>query len=232
MSLLSDSLHGNVDKTSDILYSQIVEQIRLWICEGKVKEGDMLPSERELAKTFNVSRIPVREALKILEYLGVVEYIRGKGVRVKLIDIGQVLNNISFLITNPISHFKNIFEVREVIESQAAGFAALRRTQNDLDKMEESLLRMERSILRNDDVTDASIEFHNAVVEATHNEVMIKVNNFLKDLLRYSRQETLKDENRRCASLSHHKVIFKEIKQQNTAGAIEALRAHLAEIKQ
>ena len=79
-----------IDKSSNALYTQIVQQIRQWIKEGRLKEGDQLPSERELAQIFDVSRVPVREALKILEFLGAVQHIRGKGVFVKKINVNQV----------------------------------------------------------------------------------------------------------------------------------------------
>ncbi len=71
-------LNKLMDKSSEVLYAQIVERIRVWIIKGYLKEGDTLPSERELAQMFDVSRMPVSQALKILEFLGVVQHIRGK----------------------------------------------------------------------------------------------------------------------------------------------------------
>ncbi|HWR31396.1 MAG TPA: winged helix-turn-helix domain-containing protein, partial [Negativicutes bacterium] len=67
---------------TDALYMQIVERIRQWILKGQLKDGDLLPSERDLAQMFDVSRVPVREALKVLEFLGAVKHVRGKGVYV------------------------------------------------------------------------------------------------------------------------------------------------------
>ena len=94
-------LNKLADKNSEALYIQIIGRIRMWIIKGHLKEGDALPSERVLAEMFDVSRMPVSQALRILEFLGVVQHIRGKGVCVKKIDIHHILNNIGFLMLDP-----------------------------------------------------------------------------------------------------------------------------------
>lgn len=217
------------DKSSDTLYVQIVERLRQWIMKGYLKEGDVLPSERELAQIFDVSRVPVREALKIMEFLGVVQHIRGKGVFVKKMDINKVLNNIDFLISDPISGLHDLFEAREALESQAARLAAQRRTQEDLDAMEDAILEMERSIHMKRDVKSSSLRFHSALIAATGNVVLIKMYEFLSDLLNYSLQETFKDRARYGPSLVHHKQIFMKIKEKDSEGAVEAMQKHLRE---
>ena len=92
----SATVRLDLSQEAEPLYSQIVGHIRNWIRSGRFREGDALPSERELAATFNVSRVPVREALKILEFLGVVHYVRGRGVRVKKMRISDLLGNLEF----------------------------------------------------------------------------------------------------------------------------------------
>ncbi len=221
------ALNKLMDKDSDVLYSQIVERIRQWLLKGYLKEGDLLPSERELAQLFDVSRVPVREALKILEFLGVVQRFRGKGVFVKNININQVLNKIGFLVLDSQHGLHDLFEAREAIENQAARLAAKRCTAEDLGAMEDSLLEMERNIQMKKDVTDASLRFHSAVIAATRNDVLIKVNEFLRELLRYSRRESLKDDNRQDVALVYHRKIFQAIKEGNVEGAGEAMREHL-----
>ncbi|MDX9871610.1 MAG: FadR/GntR family transcriptional regulator [Clostridia bacterium] len=223
------SLNKLIDKSSDTLYVQIVERIRQWIMQGYLKEGDPLPSERELAQIFDVSRVPVREALKIMEFLGVVQHIRGKGVFVKKININNVLNNIDFLIVDPISGLHDFFEAREAIESQSAGLAAERRKPEDLEAMEEAIWEMERNIQLKRDVKGASLRFHAAVIAASHNIVLMKIYEFLSELLNYSLQESFKDLARYEPSLEHHKQIFQKIKEQDRQGAIEAMQKHIRE---
>lgn len=220
-------LNKSVDKTSEMLYIQIVERIRLWIIKGYLKEGDTLPSERDLAQMFDVSRMPVSQALKILEFLGVVQYVRGKGVCVKKINIHHILNNIGFLVLDPQKGLNDLFEVRMAIEFQAARLAAQRRNQEDLDTMEDALLEMERNIIMKKEVKDASMRFHSAIITASGNDVLIKVNDFLMELLRYSAGEVLKEVSRQDVALTSHKQIFQAIKEQNSDLASSLMQEHL-----
>lgn len=209
------------------LYHQIVEYIRLWIREGKLKEGDMLPSERELTKIFDVSRVPVREALKSLEFMGIVEQVRGKGVFVKKINITQVLNNVDFMIDKKIHTLLDLFEAREAIELYAVRLAAERRTNEDIVQMELALLETRENIILKKSIVDVSVKFHTAMIKATHNDVLIRINYFLNDLLSYSREQSHKDIKRHKEVLKFHTNILKCIKAKDANAASEVLAEHL-----
>jgi len=215
---------------TEMLYMQVVDRIRSWIMKGYVKEGDILPSERELAQLFNVSRMPVSQALKILEFLGVVHHVRGKGVCVKKIEINHVLNNIGFLVLDPQRGLHDLFEARQAIEIQAARLAVQRRSDADLEVMEDALLEMERNIIMKKDVSNASLRFHSALINATNNDVIIKINEFLMELLKFSRQESLKETTQQDIALMQHKQIFKAIKQQDADAAVAAMQEHLLDL--
>jgi len=216
-----------LDRSADSLYVEIVERIRRSIQEGKLQEGDKLPSERELAQKFDVSRVPVREALKILEYLGAVQHVRGKGVFVKKIDYGQALNNIDFFLRDPESVLVDLMEAREPFEEKAAYLAALRRTPEDLAAMEDALLQMEFNISKGKDIREPSFQFHSALIAASHNQILIQINNFLADLLKFSRNYSLKDPEQYEATQVGHRRIFQKIKEQDAEGAVQAAREHL-----
>lgn len=217
-------------KAADALYAQIVARIQQWVREGDLKEGDPLPSERELADVFDVSRVPVREALKTLEFLGVVQHVRGKGVIVKRVTINHILSHIEFLLVDPLSTLQDLFEVREAIEVQAAGLAAKRRTKEDIDEMDNALIETELHILRNREIDNASLRFHTALITAAHNNISLKVNESLLDVLRYSRQATLKNRKQRMASLRAHRRIFDAVRDQDTEAAKVAMIDHLREV--
>lgn len=223
-------LNKLIDKTSEVLYAQIVERIRMWIIKGYLKEGDILPSERDLAQMFGVSRMPVSQALKILEFLGVVQQVRGNGICVKNIDMHQLLNKIGFLMLDPQQGLHDLFEARQAIEVQAAKLACKRRTQEDLDAMEDALLEMERNIVMKKNVNNASIRFHSSLITASHNDVLNKVNDFLMELLRYSRQESFKERGRQDAALAYHSRIFQAIKERDEESAGAAMGEHLYEL--
>jgi len=223
-------LNKLMDKSSEMLYTQIVERIRMWIIKGYLKDGDTLPSERDLAQMFDVSRMPVSQALKILEFLGVVQHVRGKGVCVKKIDMHQLLNNIGFLMLDPQRGLLDLFEARRAIEVHAAKLASQRRTKVDLDAMEDALLEMERNIVMQKSVDKASMRFHSALIAAADNEVLVKVNDFLAELLAYSRQKSLKDASRQDSAVTYHKRIFQAILEQNETQAGSAMDEHLREL--
>lgn len=91
---MSDTATPALHRESDTLYRQIAEIWREKIVTGEYKPGDALPSERDISESLGVSRIPVREAMKSLEYLGIVKQVRGKGVFVQKTDPGEVLAKI------------------------------------------------------------------------------------------------------------------------------------------
>jgi GntR family transcriptional repressor for pyruvate dehydrogenase complex len=221
-----------IDKSGEALYTQIVQRIRTWIMDGRLKEGDPIPSERELAQIFDVSRVPVREALKILDFMGAVEHVRGKGVYVKKIDMNHFINNIDFLVMDPMHTIIDLFEAREAIELQATKLAAQRRTAEDLAAMEDIVDATERNIAMGRDVYSLSMSFHTTVIAASHNSVLIKINDFLADLLQYSREQSLQNPHRHEASLDFHRRILAKIGEQDAEGAVAVMAEHLKNAKE
>ncbi|SFL89927.1 FadR/GntR family transcriptional regulator [Pelosinus propionicus] len=220
-----------VEDSSDALYMQIVSRIQQLMREGHLKEGDKLPSERELAEIFNVSRVPVREALKVLEFLGAIQHIRGEGVFVKKIEMKRILHTIDFFMTDPADQLINLFEAREAFEIQAVRLAAERRTEADIEEMQQVLLEMEFLISVGKPVSDVSTKFHTAVIAAAHNDVIIQVNEFLSDLLSYSRQKSLSDATRHAVSLQYHQLILHHIIERNPQAAVCVMQEHLNNAK-
>lgn len=225
-------INRDENKETDALYMQIVERIRQWILKGQLKDGDALPSERDLAQMFDVSRVPVREALKVLEFLGAVKHVRGKGVYVKKIGIGHVLSNIDFLMTDPTHLLTDLYEARQGLESQAALLAAERRTESDLLLIESEIMEMEKVIVLGGDVGEASVQFHTAVISASHNAMLMRINEMLVDLLRFSRSRSLQKPSRYVDVLRDHRFILEKIRLRDGVGAAKALRDHLEVAKQ
>ena len=219
------------EESSDALYMQIVSRIQQLMREGHLKEGDKLPSERDLAEMFAVSRVPVREALKVLEFLGAIQHVRGEGVFVKKIEMKRILHTIGFLMANPADQLINLFEAREAFEIQAVRLAAERRTEADIEAMQQTVLEMEFLISQGKPVSDVSTKFHSAVIAAAHNDIIIKINEFLSDLLTYSRQKSLRDSNRHAVSLTYHKLILQHIIEKNPQAAVDAMQEHLSTAK-
>jgi len=111
------------------------------IIEGKIKVGDKLPSERELAEMFQVSRVPVREALKVMEFMEVIQYVPGDGIYLKSININDLISKIDFMIETSTDIISDLFEARQAIELKAVELAAIKRTDADLLAMEKYIKR-------------------------------------------------------------------------------------------
>ena len=221
------TLNKGSDENSNVLYIQVLEKIRLWILKGYIKEGEYLPSEREIAALFDVSRMPVTQALKILEFLGVVRFIRGKGFCVKSINLHHIIKCIGFMVMSEQNGITDIQEAREGIEVQAATLAAQRRTDEDITRATAALAEMEARIVHGKSAAQASLSFHEELVKASHNDILVKVNDFLLEMLKSSRQETLRDPAQLTLAVQQHRQILQAVIDRDSEKAGMLMREHL-----
>ena len=169
-----------LDRSTTTLYKQIADIWRGRIIAGDFKPGDVLPSEREIASELQVSRIPVREAMKSLECLGVVNQVRGKGVIVQTADLANILRVVGPLVTNITPKFlDNLFEFRLLIEPYAAEQAAKFATDEELKELKETLDRNRKAVEAGERSEEESFAFHVQIMKASHNDVISVVSIFL-----------------------------------------------------
>ena len=107
-----------VSKTGNKYYEVILDWFRQQILSGQMKEGDTIPSERELAAQFGVSRVPVREALRILEYIGIISN-GADGMIIQRVDVQLFTPGANFATEITQETIENLFEVRIFLESAA-----------------------------------------------------------------------------------------------------------------
>lgn len=226
-----EPLDRSTSSGASMLYTQIFHKIRQWIREGKLKEGDMLPSERDLAQLFDVSRVPVREALKILEFTGVAEQIRGKGVFIKKISVNNLISNIDFVLIDSERTVLELFEAREGIEIQAASLAAQRWNEADMAMMEEAIVSMERMLLTGDEILNPSMSFHTAVIAASHNKAMWEINLYISDWLQLARKAIYRQTMVHEEGLQQHREILERIRLHDSEGAAQKMKEHLVRSK-
>ena len=208
--------------SSNKYYETILDWFKAQIMSGALKEGDVIPSERELAAQFSVSRVPVREALRILEYIGIISN-TPDGLTLQKVDVQMFHLNTNFAMEITRETLQNLFEVRTFIESAAAHHAALRRTDQDLQLMRESIHQMSSAIDSPDKDEEAMIrashEFHFRVVGAVHNPVLDNVYRSLYDLLQVSKEYTLHVDCVSHATLMDHEAILYKIENRNAEDA-------------
>ncbi len=166
-------------------FESIVKQIKDAIYSGDFKPGDKLPTERNLATTFGVSRAAVRSAILNLEQSGFLDIKKGAygGFFLREPDARPVRDSLNDLIKLGRADISDLTEARLILEPQAAGLAAQRATAADIMKIEEVILDFETRIRQKKDPNPEDLNFHICIAEASRNPVVILFMQSLMELL-------------------------------------------------
>ena len=211
------------------VYQDVARQLERRITE-ELKPGDLLPPERELVQMLGVSRSSVRDAIRSLELMGLLEPRQGIGTVVR--DRGEVpANPLAAALQNQQKTVGELLEVRQMIEPALASRAALHATPAELADMEKILVRQAEMVRRGELAIDEDSEFHYLIALASDNGVVLKVVDILMDLLRSTRERSLQVEGRQKKSLAGHRRILAALKRGDSAAAEAAMRRHLQEIE-
>lgn len=213
------------------IYEEVVSQIHELIHEGKFRAGDQLPSERELAETFKVSRTSVREAIRALETEGLVVTRTGMGTFIADLPIESLVAIFAKLLIEEKDALADIFETRKLVEPHIASLAAERATQPDIERMKQILNNQKSEISRGESGVEADAEFHFAIGQATQNQALKKLISGLMDILSHSREESLQTPGRRQASLASHREILSAIEDHDQDRAREAMLRHIEQVE-
>jgi GntR family transcriptional repressor for pyruvate dehydrogenase complex len=215
------------------IYEEIVEQIRQLMADGELKPGDRLLPERELADRLQVSRASVREAIRALEMLGFIEIKPGDGTFVRDTNTDDIIQPLAMFLAVEKSSLLEMFEIRRIFESAAAGLAAERASIEEVSQIGNLLEKMKESLNIKDSEKgeELDIAFHYAVAEATHNALLIRLFRTLTEDFSVSvsmarRQLYIQADNPQRI-LDHHGSIYEAIKTHNSKAASQAMREHL-----
>lgn len=218
------------------IYIEVIDQIKNLLDSGEIKPGDQLPSERDLAECMGISRVSVRQALAVLEALGIVEIRHGEGTFISL-NKGNA-NNLDLYLSNLTKESDplDIIDARKIIEVEIAGVAAIQRTEEDLISMKNLLSRMEEKIKQGEETSTVDLSFHLAITNSAHNPVLSFIMNQIASLMRQSlwsvaKGISLMTPGRADKYLRQHRVIYYCIERQDSLSAKEAMREHLLSIE-
>lgn len=210
----------------------VVEQLLSLILSGEWKEGQRISPERELAQELGVGRASLREALKALELIGMVESRVGHGT--------YVCERVSFLsrpllwaiVGDRLTRVDELVESRTVIECELAAFAATRAAPPDIIQIETQLVQMKKG-LESDDTTlvlQSDLKFHLAIAQAAHNQILYNAVQMIRSLMFQWMLVTLHVPGVGRKVLLQHADIFEAIRAGNASLAREAMRTHVAEL--
>ena len=207
----------------------VMEQLKDKIFTGEYKSGDQLPPEGTLCEMFAVSRITVREALKKLNMMGLVEIKQGKGTFVKTADLGLFMMPLLQMVDFDEIDVDTIYTAREYIEGGIAYLAAKNRTENELMILRTILQNLHRSFDAQDvsALDDFDRAFHAQLAKAAHNPILFAVYQALDEInvacvKRFNKyRNTYLDD---C--YAEHLEIFSAIEQQKSQEAQLAMISH------
>lgn len=210
------------------LSDQIILQIRQMIDSGQLQRGEQLPSERDLAAQLEVSRLPLREALKALEATQVIESRSGDGYYVCGLATDSLVQLLASASQENHDTLTDLQEARLIVEVAAVKLSCIRRTKRDIDLMQESIHSMRRALDLNDkdETIHYSLDFHRYMVGAAHNQMLSSMLECISTVLREGRTHT--EPARYIRSIQEHGIILQAIVDKDAERAQALLHEHLS----
>jgi len=191
-----------------------------------LRAGDQLPPERQLAEQFQVSRASVREALRTLELLGIVETRPGGGTFVRQTSPDDLARPLTSLMARGHS-LADIIEFRGLIEPAIAALAAERITQSQLTALSEIYREQEQKVEAGEPYAEEDTRFHDLIGEASRNELLTTMLGVVWDVLRESREQWLQTNQRAHSSLDAHRRIIAALTAHEPEAARRAAADHI-----
>jgi GntR family transcriptional regulator, transcriptional repressor for pyruvate dehydrogenase complex len=213
------------------VYEEVARQIERLIVK-KLKPGDKLPAERELAEMLKVSRGSIRDAIRSLELLGFVEPRQGTGTIVRDTTDGSVVSPLANALKRRKEAVSELLDFRKILEPPLASRAATHASPEEIDEMEAILRRQEEKHKRGEAAVGEDAEFHYNIALASDNSVVLKVIDIVMDLLRETRARSLQVEGRSQKSLDGHRRILAAIKRHDSEAAKFAMLRHIEDVEE
>ncbi|MCR4441702.1 MAG: FadR/GntR family transcriptional regulator [Peptococcaceae bacterium] len=213
------------------LHQEVIWRIKELIAQGCFKPGDKLPSNRELAEQFSVSRAVIAEAMALLEVMGIVKIKPGSGTYVNSLNKEGIEQEVlNFILTSKKYLLEDLNELRFILEPEIARLAAEKRNDPDIEKMRSVLQRMEEKAAKDENVTDESMNFHLLLAKAAQNQIIVRILVYLHIILRESRDASLKRKERPKLAVKEHMAILDAVIEKDGEKAKKLMKKHLEEL--
>lgn len=215
-----------VEKPVDL----IIKQIKQLITSGQLKPGDRLPAERKLAEKFGLGRTYVRDAIKKLEFYGILKTLPQTGSIVAGLEISALEGLIADVLKLDNTDFYSLVETRFILETNAARLCARRRDENDLQSIKAALDMYSDKIKENPDNSvayDEDLIFHRKIAEGSKNQALKSMMlTITPDIMSYyQKYKACKDTGQ--IALREHQLLYEYILQQDEDAACKTMELHL-----
>ena len=211
------------------VYDQVIEEIKNKIKSGDIKKGDKLPSEREMAESLSVSRTSVREAVRALEVIGLVESKQGAGNYIRANFDNSLFEPLSIMFMLQESSIKEMYDLRETLELQCAKLSAQNIEDNELELLTAILDRM--YVARSEEESlGLDIKFHYLIAKTSRNVLLINVldviSQLMDEFIKKSRMQILHEGNTRENLLEIHENLVRALKHRDELKVSNAMKEH------
>jgi GntR family transcriptional regulator, transcriptional repressor for pyruvate dehydrogenase complex len=215
------------------LTEQAMESLLSLLHQGKLKPGDRLPSQRELANLMGLSATVVREAVRGLASMKVIHIIHGRGAYVNQVSAKDFIRPEALFSVLERETLLHAIEVRGILEVEAVALAAERSNATDLLEMERTLSKIARALASGNDPLMHSPSFHAAMAAATHNPVLEEIiKPFIELMARGAKVISNNVPDALERELASHTELYEAIRARDPELARARMRAHLEEAKQ
>jgi GntR family transcriptional repressor for pyruvate dehydrogenase complex len=192
-------------KNSSVL-AMVLDRIKQALINKELKPGDLLPSETELVANLGVGKTSIREAIKMLQALGVVEVRQGYGTVIKQSSGADLVNPLVFQLLTHQGSNKDIFDLRVMFEPAYTLMAMRSASDEDIKKIESTIINLEQKTKIGAQVVEDDLDFHRAILSSTHNPYVIRIGETVLQLFEASMRESV--ERIPQTALRDHKLIF------------------------
>lgn len=228
---ISKKLNPIVKKSSIVedVISELSNYILSGVIEGNMKTGDRLLSERELAEALGVGRSTLREAMKVLTILGLLEVKPGQGT--------YITDGASDFYAAPLAwgliigenSINELVEARSLLEGEAAALASIRASEDELQNMSNIYHKMEQAMVNKDPQAylESDVEFHMWIAKCAHNSVITKLLSTIRNLLKLWIKKVLTDVQNIEKSFEEHSRIYHRLSERAAEEAKQAMLLHI-----
>ncbi len=202
------------------IVDSVIDRLTNAILDRELKPGDKIPTESELASGMGIGRNSVREAIKVLEFMGILEIRHAEGTFVTTGFKSQMFNPLLYGIVLKSGSFDEVCQFRGMLDSGVLHIAVGVATDGDIKRCEAAFEKYKETIsgedIDYDDLFDSDAEFHSCIYAATHNELIISTGALINRITRYSRINNLKrlvTDGKQAQSIQTHRGMLEILKQ-------------------
>lgn len=210
---------------------KIIKQIRSLITSGQINPGDKLPPERKLAEHLGVGRKYIRDAITKLEFYGILKTVPQSGTYVAGLGITALEGLITDVLSLEESDFSSLVETRILMECEAAKLASIRRTEEDILAIRNSMEAYNNRVENNLPSMEEDLMFHLKIAEASQNSVLKSLMLIIiPDVINSFQKLDICDKDKINRTLDEHRNILTAIIEQDPVKAVSAMEVHLRDV--